>query len=158
MLCLESASAETDIAKDYLEKLVHVPLRIPPLASPAAETYCNLLVAQRALESEGFGKVLAAARELRRSGDLTVACNLGIVREALGDQPLPTTAEEDFGLIAQIVGPLTSGLNGNPRQIKRFLNSFNLRRRTAQRRQINIDDAILAKLTVLEYVSDSYFR
>jgi len=153
-----STAAETNIAKDYLEKLVHVPLRIPPLAAPAAETYCNLLVAHRALEADPFAKVLAAAQRLRRSGDLTVACNLGIVRDALDGAPLPAEAEKDFGLIAQIVGPLTSGLNGNPRQIKRFLNSFNLRRRTADRRQIDIDQAVLAKLTVLEYVKDARFR
>lgn len=153
-----SSAAETNMAQEYLEKLVHVPLRVPTLARPAAETYCNLLVAQRSLEPDDFTKVLAAAQELRRSGDVVVACNLGIVREALGDAALPTETEKDFGLIAQIIGPLTSGLNGNPRQIKRFLNSFNLRRRMAHRRQIEIDDAVLAKLTVLEYVRDSWFR
>ena len=99
-----STAAETNIAQDYLEKLVHIPLRIPPLAPPAAETYCNLLVAQRALDTDDFAKVLTVAQELRRSGDLTVACNLGIVREALDDRPLPAEAEEDFSLIAQIVG------------------------------------------------------
>ena len=153
-----AAAVEVDLPRDYLEKLVHVPLRIPPLTVPDAESYCNLLVAQLHLEPDDFDLVLSRATEIRSTGDLQVSCNVGISRDALGDRPLPLAAEEDFGLIAKVIQPLAYGLNGNPRQIKRFLNSMNIRRRTAARRDIDIDDVTLAKLGVLEYVRDAQFR
>lgn len=148
---------EVDLPREYLEKLVHVAMRIPPLTRPETESYCNLLVAQRLLSPEGFEVVLESAQRIRRSGELQVSCNLGIVREALSEG-LPARLETEFGLIEQMIGPLATGLKGNPRQIKRYLNTFNIRRRTAKRRGIKIDEAVLAKLVVLEYVRDDRHR
>ena len=148
---------EVDLPREYLEKLVHVAMRIPPLTRPETESYCNLLVAQRLLPLKSFEVVLDSAQRIRRSGELQVSCNLGIVREALSEG-LPAQLEAEFGLIEQMIGPLTTGLKGNPRQIKRYLNTFSIRRRTAKRRGIMIDEAMLAKLVVLEYVRDDRHR
>ena len=148
---------EVDLPREYLEKLVHVAIRIPPLTRPETESYCNLLVAQQLLSPEDFGAVLDAAQRIRRSGELQVSCNVGIAREALS-AGLPAELEAEFGLIEQMIGSLATGLNGNPRQIKRYLNTFNMRRRTAKRREIQIDEAVLAKLVVLEYARDGRYR
>ncbi|MEO6632942.1 MAG: hypothetical protein ABIN13_14500 [Mucilaginibacter sp.] len=62
-------------------------------------------------------------------------------------------------LIASLSSIITEGLNGNPRQIKRFLNTFTLRRRlvdVAKLTDFKID--VLAKLMVLEYASPSLFQ
>ena len=151
------AKTEVDLPREYLEKLVHIAMRIPPLTRPETESYCNLLVAQRLLPPERFEVVLASAQRIRRSGELQVSCNLGIVREALSGG-LPAQLETEFGLIEQMIGPLATGLKGNPRQIKRYLNTFNIRRRTAKRRGIMIDEDMLAKLVVMEYVRDDRHR
>ncbi|MDE0652256.1 MAG: P-loop NTPase fold protein [bacterium] len=148
---------EVDLPREYLEKLVHVPVRIPPLSRPEIESYCNLLVAQRVLDPDDFDVVLDAAQNIRRSGELHVSCNVGIARDALSGD-LPSTLEAEFGLIEHLIGPLAAGLKGNPRQIKRYLNTLDMRRRTARRRGIAIDDSLLAKLVVLEYVRPDRHR
>ena len=152
-----ASEIEVDLPREYLEKLVHVAMRIPPLSRPETESYCNLLVAEQLLSPEQFALVVGAAQRIRRSGELQVSCNVGIVRESL-PEALPPSLEAEFGLIEQIIGPLASGLKGNPRQIKRYLNTLDMRRRTAKRRGITIDEAVLAKLVVLEYVHDDRHR
>ena len=152
-----AAENEVDIPREYLEKLVHVAIRIPQLARPETESYCNLLVAERHLTDEEFAAVLDAAQSVRRSGELQVSCNIGIVRKALSEAP-PPELEAEFGLIEQLIGPLATGLKGNPRQIKRYLNTLDMRRRTATRRAIPVDEAVLAKLVVLEYTRDDRYR
>ena len=152
-----TSETEMDVPREYLEKLVHVAMRIPPLARTETESYCNLLVAQRLLSADQFDSVLDEARSIRRSGELQVSCNVGIAREVL-EEDLPAKLEAEFGLIEQLIGPLATGLKGNPRQIKRYLNTLDMRRRTAKRREIGIDEAVLAKLVVLEYVRDARHR
>lgn len=153
-----ASEVEVDLPQEYLEKLVQVPLRIPPLTRPDTESYCNLLVAEHILDGDAFEKVLTVASEIRASGELQVSCNIGIVRDAVAPQVLPAELEVEFALVEQVIGPLASGLKGNPRQIKRYLNTLDLRRRTAVRRGIAVDQAILAKLVVLEYVRNDRYR
>ena len=153
----QASEVEINLPQEYLEKLVQVAMRIPPLARPDTESYCNLLVAQRILDADEFDGVLEAAQQIRRSGELQVSCNVGIVREVLKEN-LPKALEVEFGLIEQLMGPIASGLKGNPRQIKRYLNTLEMRRRTALRRKIGVDEAVLAKLVVLEYVRDDRYR
>ena len=153
----QASEVEVNLPQEYLEKLVQVAMRIPPLARPDTESYCNLLVAQRILSPGDFDQVLAAARGIRQSGELQVSCNVGIVRDTLKES-LPEELEAEFGLIEQLIGPIASGLKGNPRQIKRYLNTLDMRRRTAIRRNITVDEAVLAKLVVLEYVRDDRYR
>ena len=59
----------------------------------------------------------------------------------------------------QRIAPLLStGLNGNPRQCKRFLNTLLMRRGMAQSRSVSLDEQVLAKLMLLEYFRPESFR
>src|SRR6202012_4869510 len=61
--------------------------------------------------------------------------------------------------IADRVGPpLARGLRGNPRQLKRFLNRLRLRQRAANKRDLGLDPAKLAKLMVLEELNVGDFE
>jgi predicted KAP-like P-loop ATPase len=51
-------------------------------------------------------------------------------------------------LASQLIGPKRTG--GNPRLIKRFLNSLSIRRSLARAQSIPVDDALLAKLLMFE--------
>ena len=64
----------------------------------------------------------------------------------------------DFIIANRIAPTLSRGLRGNPRQLKRFLNTMLLRLETARRRSVNLDPAILAKLMVLEAVAPTEFQ
>lgn len=155
-----SEASETDLPQEYLEKIVQIPLRIPHLGPAEVETYLNLLVAEKHLDEESLASIRTKASELRASGVLSAVCmNVGIARECLPGG-LPPNAERDFELIGRISRLLAAGLKGNPRQVKRFLNALEMRRARVVRRglQVVIDDAVLAKLCVLEYSQPRHFR
>jgi hypothetical protein len=53
---------------------------------------------------------------------------------------------------------IADGLKGNPRQVKRFLNSLLLRKELALVAKLeNIRDDVLVKLMILEYTNDKLF-
>lgn len=150
---------DADLGRDYLEKIVQLPITVPALSEPEVETYVNLLFAQRHLgkDSEDFAKVRESARKARESNQVAVAMNYGFAKEALGreiDEPL----QKQFALAASVGPTLAGGLKGNPRQIKRFLNALTLRLRTASKRGSDLDAAVLAKLMVLEYLHRAEFQ
>lgn len=145
------------IVSDYLEKLIQIPYILPKLSDLEVETYMTLLFCKKILSSDSFEKVLAAFHSNR------AANHYGIF--GFGDvQSLITSDEqnklgESVTLIASLSSIITEGLNGNPRQIKRFLNTFMLRNRlvkVANILEFKLD--ILAKLMVLEYSSPELFR
>jgi predicted KAP-like P-loop ATPase len=150
------ADAGIDIGRDYLEKIVQVPLRVPPLTGSEVEGYLNLLFAQLSLDEEAYTKLCAAATATRKSDTLAVACNYGIAAETLGT--VPEALQQRFDLAGRIAPVLAAGLNGNPRQLKRFMNALVLRQRAAAARGVTLDAAALAKLMILEYLHEVQFR
>ncbi len=149
-------SRNKTIVKDYLEKLIQIPYILPKLSDHEVETYITLLFCKNDL-NVSFGKVLSAFYTHRSSNRYGVF--------GFGDiQGLITSEEkrklsESISLIASLSSIITEGLNGNPRQIKRFLNTFTLRKRLVK--VANIQDFkvdILAKLMVLEYSNPELFR
>lgn len=142
---------EFDVARDYLEKLVQVPITIPPLGASDVKRYLNLLFAQRY-----FGAAFAdKCRALPPPG----TTELGD-RELLSTlvDPLPSELEESLALTQQVGDVLAAGLNGNPRQIKRFLNTLVLRLSMAETRGLSLQRRMLAKLMLLEYIRTESFR
>ncbi len=150
------AEAGVDLGRDYLEKIVQIPIRVPPLTDPEVETYLNLLMAELALEEKGWADLRAKASEARKSDALAVACNYGIAKEVV--DPVPERLQSDFELVSRIAPILAAGLHGNPRQLKRFMNALLLRQRSAAARAVELDAAILAKLMILEYLHEVQFR
>lgn len=137
------------LGRDYLEKMLQLKVVIPPLSAPEAETYVNLLFAELRLPTTDFDRVLERADANRAASGLSVAFNLGIAGELLGDE-LPESLTEDLAWAADITPILGSSLRGNPRQLKRFLNNLLLKHRSAARRKIVLKVPVLAKLMVLE--------
>jgi len=152
-----SMSSETDLPSEYLEKIVQVPLRIPPVGPAEAESYLNLLVAQRHLDAEQMEACLAKAKEVRASGSVSVSMNLGLAREAVKGA-VGEEAEREFALMGRVAKSLAIGLKGNPRQLKRYLNAMEMRWNTAERRKLELDRAVLAKLMVLEYAEGNRYK
>ena len=97
-----------------------------------------------------------AATRRRIDGQFAVAMNYGIANDTLGS--ITPELEADFTIASRIAPTLSRGLRGNPRQLKRFLNTMLLRLATAKRRSIELDPAVLAKLMVLEVVAQKEFQ
>jgi hypothetical protein len=145
----------------YLEKLIQVPFRIPSLGEAETRIYVTMLLIGTAVGEDhaAFRKLLVRAGELlaqpweRKAlsdDDLTAAFDAvpdGIAR-------LAATADTISPVLAQ-------GTQGNPRQIKRFINALNLRLAIADARGFGeaIDAAVLAKFMLAEmYLPDSMFK
>ena len=62
-----------------------------------------------------------------------------------------------YSLSRKISYLLNSGLNGNPRQFKRFLNEFEMRKKVAKLKKIDIDEKVLVKMMILQYVKPNIF-
>lgn len=133
---------------DYLEKVLQVTIAIPPLSGPEGLTYANLLFAELYSEPDEFDALLAEARRLRSSDQLAEAMNAGVAEGVLGT--LRPALAEAFELVQRIGPTLAGGTRGNPRQLKRFLNTLLLRTRTAAKRGAPIRPGMLAKLMLLE--------
>ena len=139
-------------ARNYLEKLIQVPFRIPALGDTETRIYVTLLLigAELGDDDPAFTNLIAAARERLRRPWTSGALDAATVKTALGDKPL--AAQNALTLSDQIGPILASGTKGNPRQIKRFLNTLVLRQRTAEARGFGDDVKlpVLAKLMLAE--------
>jgi hypothetical protein len=147
---------DDDTSRHYLEKMIQNGVSVPPLSEPDAQTYINLLFCELYASTEQYTALLEAATRNRQPGELVLAMTAGIATETIGQ--LTDELSLALQIAAQVGPPLARGLRGNPRQIKRFLNRFLLRMRTAQKRGIDLDPAKLAKLMVLEELLPADFE
>ncbi len=144
------------IVSDYLEKLIQLPYNLPKLSDNEVETYVTLLFCKNEIPSS-FEKILLSFQKYRETNRYG-AFGFGDIRTLVTDTEQRRLGES-VSIIASLAPIITEGLNGNPRQIKRFLNTFTLRRRLVK--VANIPDFkvdVLAKLMVLEYSSPELFR
>ena len=132
---------------DYMEKLIQLPYRIPKLSFSEQETYITLLLCSK-MGDEKFKGVHQKFLEFRKK-DKHTKYDLKQLKSDNEDL--------DFGqveVLLPIIPVMKKFLNGNPRQLKRFLNTFDMRRRMARVAGFdNIKPNILVKLMVLEYNS-----
>ena len=136
---------------DYLEKLIQIPYHLPRLSPTEVESYMVLLFCLRDLEEEDAKKCLDAFDSLRALDRYSVF-GYANVREALEGQKVPESLFQSLAFCATSAPLITEGLKGNPRQVKRFLNAFTLRKQLAEVAKIeHIHDEVLVKLMVLEY-------
>jgi predicted KAP-like P-loop ATPase len=139
-------------ARNYLEKLIQVPFRIPALGETETRIYVTLLLvgADVGEDDEAFKALIAAARERLKRPWTAGAFDAASVKAALGVKVARAT---NALTLSDQIGPiLASGTKGNPRQIKRFLNSLVLRQRMAEARGFGDDVKlpVLAKLMLAE--------
>ena len=78
--------------------------------------------------------------------------------ESVTDSNIVKKLKEQIGLISKLSPLIAGNLDGNPRQIKRFLNTFMLRKKLAEVAKIaDFRDDVLAKLMILEYAEPNLF-
>jgi KAP family P-loop domain len=150
--------AAEQLVRDYVEKLIQVPYHLPRLSPAEIETYLSLLFAKRDLSAEDFKVCLADCEKLRAANRFG-PFGLSDIQEALGSKPLPPVLKEALSFTAGAAHLITENLKGNPRQVKRFLNAFVLRRKLAKVAKMDtMRDDVLLKLMLLEYSNETRFR
>ena len=133
---------------DYLEKLIQLPYKLPKLSYSEQETYVTLLLCSK-MENENLFPTIHKKYLEFREKDKHSKYGLDKIEKDNPEVNFSTTS----GYLS-IIPIMSSFLNGNPRQLKRFLNTFDMRRRMASVAGFReIDPEILVKLMVLEYNS-----
>ncbi len=146
-------------SRNYLEKLIQVPFRIPALGDIETRIYVTLLLAGTALgeNDPAFNKLIETARERLKRPWTSAPFDSAAVKGVLGEKY--DAVQNELFLSEQIGPTLASGTSGNPRQIKRFLNAMILRHRTAQARGFGgeVKLPVLAKLMLAERFLPQFF-
>lgn len=144
------------IVTDYIEKLIQIPYRLPKLSLSEIETYNNLLFCKTQLEGNDFGIVYDDYQNFRQS-DFYSAYSYGHIKEKINlDDKL--ALGNLLSLSHNMSQMITTILKGNPRQTKRFLNTFILRSKLADVARLDIDIFVLIKLMLLEYFDTKLFK
>lgn len=152
----EDSESADSLITDYLEKLIQVPYRLPRLSPAEVETYMTLLFCQRMLDPESFDKCVTCCKEVREQNRYSVF-GYADVEKSIGN--LPDELSKSLAFSNQASPLITEGLKGNPRQIKRFLNAYVLRKELAKVAKLNnIRDDALVKLMILEYAHMKEFK
>lgn len=154
---------DVELDKEYIEKIIQLPIYIPELSSKDIQNYLLLLVAQSCLSQEGFEILINEifSRKMTVSGDVITLGNLNKLIEELR-LTWKENGEEEYKEISVVIDGIkdivASTLKGNPRQAKRFLNTFVTKRQLAQIYYgKELDMAILAKLLVLQKIDNDLF-
>lgn len=148
---------QIDIGKEYLEKLIQYPIRIPQLNADEVEIYIACLLLQSELEYEDFEKVLSWTIEEKKKDFEKFKINS--VSDLFKEKPeLQTKVVESLSVANQLAFVLSNGLHGNPRQCKRFLNSMYMRLQMASYKHKALDRKVLAKIMMLEYIKPRIFN
>ena len=156
-----NATTQSTLVTDYLEKLIQYPYRLPRLSPAEIETYMSLLFCQSHLAEDLFQMTVEACNQHRNKNRYAVF-GYALVVDALkanGTTDYPDGFLPALAFCAEASSLITEGLKGNPRQVKRFLNAYVLRKKLAAVAQLtNIRDDVLVKLMILEYAHEKRFR
>lgn len=130
---------------DYLEKLIQIPYRLPRLSLNEQYTYILFLLLKSKYPNF-FNAVIKDYNDYKNKEPFG-NYDAEKMRATLGENKIP-----DVEALIPIIPMMTRFLNGSPRQLKRFLNTFDLRMRMVQVANIReIGPTVLAKLMLLEY-------
>lgn len=152
---LPDSTGPRDYARNYLEKLIQVPFRIPALGDVETRSYVTLLLvgAELGEDHAKFHGLIEKARDALREPWKGGGVDAALLNNALGDLDDKGPAVVSALTLSDQIGPLLGrGTFGNPRQIKRFLNALLLREHTARSRKFGEDfkRTVLAKLMLAE--------
>ena len=138
--------------RDYLDKVIQVPLRVPQVGTEDLRAYMYSL----------FVGLVAPSKLSDVQSKLMAALQGGWKGESFDKTDIAAVAGGASELldnlaIADRLAPIMASapnIQGNPRIVKRLLNAVFLRRMLAATRQMNVDLATLAKLAVFERCTD----
>lgn len=148
---------QIDIGKEYLEKLIQYPIRIPRLNADEVEIYIACLLLQSELKEDNFDKVLSWINTKKQEDFESFKVNS--VTDLFDDSPdLQLEVRESLSVANQLAYVLSNGLHGNPRQCKRFMNSMDMRIQMASFKNKTLNRKILAKIMMLEYIKPRIFN
>jgi predicted KAP-like P-loop ATPase len=142
---------DEELATNYFDKLIQIPIRVPSLGTQEVRAYMMLLFVETSdLEEDQKetlrSKVCSQLTQTWRGHRVDRA----FMETAHTDLPPDLVARFDT---ADRLAPLmttSSRIAGNPRLIKRFLNALSIRMAISHAQGVGVDEAVLAKMLLFE--------
>lgn len=147
----KGVNLDDELVTNYFDKLIQVPIRVPPLGTQDVRAYLLMLF----IENSSLGQDQKDA--LRQS----VCKQLGETWQgkrvdhafiaSLLTEP-PADLDRQLALADRLAHIMTTArqIAGNPRLIKRFLNTLSIRLAIARSQGVSVDEAALAKMLLFE--------
>lgn len=146
---------DDDLVTNYFDKLVQVPLRVPPLGTQDVRAYLMMLfVDNSSLSDDDKERIRAAVCKRLSESWKGLRVDARYMDELIGN--VPADLAQNL-LLADRLAPLMATakqIAGNPRLIKRFLNTLSIRMSLADSQGVSIDEAALAKMILFERCAD----
>lgn len=142
---------DDELVTNYFDKLVQVPIRVPPLGTQEVRAYMMLLF----VENSGVGaddKETVRRKVCEQLGQTWQGKRVDrFFIESLGIA-LPADLQARLDTADRLAPIMTSAsrISGNPRLIKRFLNALAIRMTIAKAHGVGVDEAVLAKMLLFE--------
>ena len=147
---------QIDIGKEYLEKMIQYPIKIPQLGINEVEFYITCLFFQDVFK-DSYSEIIQFIKEEREQNFLSFEITHDSIKNKFPNLD-ENKIKETISLSKQLSSVLSSSLNGNPRHCKRFLNSLSMRLKMAKFKKIDLDKKALAKIMLIEYFKDDVFK
>ncbi len=143
---------DEDLVTNYFDKLIQVPIRVPPLGTQEVRAYLMLLFVENSdLEKSKKEEIRTAVCEKLSKSWRGERVDRAFVTSLVPD--CPESLAGKIELAEQLAPLMTTSENiaGNPRLIKRFLNTLSIRMIVARTQGIGgVDEAALAKILLFE--------
>ncbi len=142
---------DNELATNYFDKLIQLPIRVPPLGTQEVRAYMMLLF----IENSGLDAEVQETIRAKICAQLGQTWQGKRVDRAFLQSLHDKFADELIGQFdtADRLAPLmatASGIVGNPRLIKRFLNALAIRLAISRAHGVGVDEAVLAKMLLFE--------
>ncbi|RMV82144.1 P-loop NTPase fold protein [Pseudomonas amygdali] len=139
------------LVTSYFDKLIQVPIRVPPLGTQEVRAYMMMLF----LENSALPKSVLEDIRIKVRGQLRTTWQGNRVDRAFmqglyEDYPPELIGKFDTAERLAAVMTSASGIQGNPRLIKRFLNALAIRMTISRAQGVGVDEAVLVKLMLFE--------
>ena len=142
---------DDELVTNYFDKLIQVPIRVPPLGTQDVRAYMMMLfIENSSISEEDKEKIRAAVcKQLSQTwqGKRVDQSFIKSIHNSI--PPDLQTKLESADRIAPLMTSATR-INGNPRLIKRFLNALSIRLSIAKSQEVTVNEAELAKVLLFE--------
>lgn len=147
---------QIDIGKEYLEKMIQYPIKIPQLGLQEVNFYITCLFFQDVFHDE-YSEIIEFIKTEKSKNFLNFEITFDLIKKEFSDLD-EEKIKETISLSKQLSSVLSKSLNGNPRHCKRFLNSLSMRLKMAKFKGVELDKKSLAKIMLIEYFKESVFK
>ena len=151
----EGVPDNSSLITSYFDKLIQVPIRVPPLGTQEVRGYMMMLFVENSdVEPTVKEKIrVGICNQLRQTWQGKRVDRAFV--QGLHER-LPPELISQFDTAERLAPIMTegSGISGNPRLIKRFLNAMAIRMAISNAQGVGVDEAVLVKLLLFERLGD----